>query len=587
MSLICGIFALDAGRSIPSAWRETLRRNLSRKGHGTVLEHEGPGLFLAKLNIGAFETPGWHVDGASIAAMGGDSLLPTRPADADRDADLEILRTASAEKLGRILRTSRGQFAFVSVSEPEHELVLATDRLGVRPIYVFTNGEFVVFSSALRLIEALPDTRLTADLQGTLEEAAFGFSIGDRTRYVEVKSLRGATILRAKGGSISSDTYWRWDTGACQTIIEDTAAGMQRLHATFADAVRIRLGKHKAVFAALSGGLDSRCVATELRTQNAEVHTLNVSWKGSQDEVFGKQYAAAIGAIHHPTVLPDEQVGGQVAILLYESLMANAHLLSHESAKHRIWGGDGGSVGIGHVYLSPPAVRLMREKSPESATLEFLRYNNVALARKAFRAEYGDYAATLPMRSMEAELKRLDCRDPARALFVFLLENDQRRHLTAQWELFDLYPHEFIEPFYDPEVLTAVCQLPLDFCLRHHMYHEWLRTFAEPAHTIPWQSYPGHEPCPVKVPDGLMSQFDVARGALTAVRRQQANQDARSAIRSLGVLRSYLSTPVLLGAYLAFKLRLSEPLYIFKQVGLLSKVVNRCEGRVQALNAHP
>jgi hypothetical protein len=587
MSLICGIFAHDAGRSIPSSWRDTFQRNLSRKGHGTLVEHEGPGVYLAKLNIGAFETPGWRVAGASIAAMGGDSLLPTRPVGAERDADLETLASAPADKLAALLRPSRGQFALVTVREPEHELVLATDRLGVRPIYVFSNGDFVVFSSVLRLIEALPDTRLTADLQGTLEEAAFGISIGDRTRYAEVKSLRGATILRAKRGSIRTDEYWRWDTGACQTIVQDTTEGMQRLHAAFADSVRIRLGKNKAVFAALSGGLDSRCVVTELRAQNAEVHTLNVSWKGSQDEVFGKQYADAIGAIHHPTVLPDEQVGGQVAILVYESLMANGHVLSHEPAKHRVWGGDGGSVGIGHVYLSPPVVRLMREQGPEAATREFLRYNTIALAQKAFRADYGNYAANLPLRTMTDELKRLDCRDPARALFVFLLENDQRRHLTAQWELFDLYPHEFVEPFYDPEVLTAACQLPLDFCLRHHMYHQWLRTFSEPAYTIPWQSYPGHEACPVKVPDGLMSQFGVARGALTAVRREQAKKDAQSAIRNLGMLRSYLSVPVLLGAYLAFQLRISEPLYIFKQVGLLSKVVNRCEGRVQALNAHP
>jgi asparagine synthase (glutamine-hydrolysing) len=262
--------------------------------------------------------------------------------------------------------------------------------------------------------------------------------------------------------------------------------------------------------------------------------------------------------------------------------MANGHVLSHEPAKRRIWGGDGGSVGIGHVYLSPPAVRLMREQGPEAAAREFLRYNTIALAQKAFRADYGNYVATLPLRTMTDELKRLDCRDPARALFVFLLENDQRRHLTAQWELFDLYSHEFVEPFYDPEVLTAACQLPLDFCLRHHMYHEWLRTFSEPAYTIPWQSYPGHESCPVQVPDGLMSQFGGAPPALTAARREQANQDARSAIRSLGMLRSYLNAPVLLAAYLAFQLRLSEPLYIFKQVGLLSKVVNRCEGRVNA-----
>jgi hypothetical protein len=576
------MFSLAADGHLPPDWRDALRQQLSRNGHGTIAEHDAPGVYLAKLDLGAFDTPAWQVGKDAVVAMCGDSLLPQRVPGGDRNADVDTLSSSTFDALPGLLRHSRGTFALAAIRTREPELVLATDRLGVRPIYVLKTGTLVVFAAALRIIESLPGVKLTADLQGTLEEAAFGISIGDRTRYADVKSLRGGTILRIRRDSQTAQEYWRWDTGACDVVTEDTRVGLENLHAAFAAAVRLRTGNHKSVFAALSGGLDSRCVVTELRAQGIDVHSLNVSWQSSQDEVYGRLYAEAVGTQHHQTTLPDSEVGAAVARLLYESLQKLAPLLGSGPGSKRLWGGDGGSVGIGHVYLTPQIVRLMRESGAQAAADAFLRHNRLALARRAFRSGYGSYVASLPLRSMMDELKRFECRDPGRALYVFLLENDQRRHLASHFERLDLFPYELVEPFYDPEVLTAACRLPLDYCLRHHMYYDWLRTFPAPAYTIPWQAYPTHEPCPIPVSDTLMSQFGQPRAALTAARRTEAKAEALAALQSASRLYSYLRVPVVIAAYVGFRLRIAEPLYVFKQVHVLSRVLNKCEGRVQA-----
>jgi hypothetical protein len=48
----------------------------------------------------------------------------------------------------------------------------------------------------------------------------------------------------------------------------------------------------------------------------------------------------------------------------------------------------------------------------------------------------------------------------------------------------------------------------------------------------------------------------------------------------VGHLYGYLRVPVIVAAYLTFRLRLAEPMYVFKQVSLLSRVLDKCNGRV-------
>ena len=197
MSLFCGIFALDAAAEIRPEWRTSLRRNLSRSGEGSITEHADRRLYLAKLDLGAFDAPGWRSDQSGATALSGDSLIAGREPSMSRAYDVERLHalTALPSDLAATLRSSRGSFCAAAYRARQGELVLATDKLGVRPIYWTSDGRNLAFAGALRLIENLPNLPLTVDLRGALEEACFGFPLADRTPYVQIRSLRGGGLL--------------------------------------------------------------------------------------------------------------------------------------------------------------------------------------------------------------------------------------------------------------------------------------------------------------------------------------------------------------------------------------------------------
>jgi asparagine synthase (glutamine-hydrolysing) len=587
MSLFCGIYALDAAAEIRPEWRAFLRQNLSRSGEGSLAEYADRRLYLAKLDLDAFDAPGWRSDQSGVTALSGDSLIAGREPSMSRAHDVERLHalTTLSSDFAATLRSSRGSFCAAAYRVREGELVLATDKLGVRPIYWTSDGRTLVFAGALRLIENLPNLPLTVDLRGALEEACFGFPLADRTPYVQIRSLRGGGLLSCGStgsGRARVDSYWRWDRDACSVVEQDIEPALHRLQETFARAVQLRAGNRKAAFASLSGGLDSRCVVTQLRSEDIEVHSVNVSWPGSADQVLGALYARVIGSIHHERALPEGETGRAVPALAWRTIADLGREMTDKGGiRRQLWGGDGGSVGVGHVYITAAAVRTMREDGPRAGARQFLEDNSIAMTKRLFRAQYASFVRDLPLESVTAELERLRCADSARALYVFLLENDQRRHLAAYFENLDRMPVEFIEPCYDAEVLSAICRLPLDFCLRHRMYNAWLRHFPPPIVQVPWQHYPGHEKCPLPLPAGTSTQWKADNRLLHRRQRRDALDGLRTVLRGRRSLKELLRMDMLAAVYLAMGLRATDAFYIGSQLNVLAGPFIRCNGRFE------
>jgi asparagine synthetase B (glutamine-hydrolysing) len=590
MSFFCGIFALDTAAEIRPEWRNFLRNNLSRSGQGSITEYADRRIYLAKLDLGAFDAPGWQSDQRGVTALSGDSLLEGREPSRNRGTDVErlhALRKPSSD-LAAILRGSRGSFCAALYRALDGELVLATDKVGVRPIYWMSDGRCLVFAGALRLIENLPNLPLTVDLRGTMEMACFGFPLADRTQYVQIHSMRGGEVLvcnPAGGGGVRTDPYWRWDRDACSTIEHDLEPALHRLYDTFSRAVQLRLGGRKAAFASLSGGLDSRCVVTQLRSTGIGVHSINVSWRGKADQVLGAMYAKAIGTIHHEVTLPGDETGQAVPALASRMIAELGREMTDMGGNPRqLWGGDGGSVGVGHVYMTPATVQTLRKQGMRAGAHGFLRDNSFALTSRPFRARFAALAGRLPLESVTAELERLDCADPGRALYVFLLENDQRRHVAPFYEILDHLRVEFVEPFYDAEVLSAACRLPLDYCLRHRMYNQWLRHFPPQIMQVPWQYYPGHEECPSPMPSDLSTQWN-DNGVLQKRRRRDALGALSAALENRSSLKEVLRPEILAAAYVAMGLRVSDAFWFGQQVDVLARPFIRCDGRFELSDA--
>ncbi len=504
MTLIAGIFSRN-GQPPNDSDCASLRKSISRNPADEVKTFGDGRSFFAKVDIGAFGELGSFTaaDGA-LSLLAGEPLLSN--GGTNRLHDLKIIHDQALTNNWSGLRQAEGTFCLVHYQPQTATLSLVADKLGIRPLYFWMDDKQVVFATALRILESLSFVPKKMDLRAVTEVVALGAPLADRTPYAGISLLKSAEIVQITNGDTSRSCYWRWDEIATSSDSEPDC--LARVYDLFQAATKRRNLNDQATAAYLSGGLDSRCVVAALRDADVRTHTVNFARPGTQDYYFGNDFAEKIGSIHQS--IPKER-GDSVPD--YSSLMARVLAGSNQdqwTAEHPrlVWSGEGGSVLLGHVHLNESIVELMRTGKIDRAIEAYVWREQIDVPLKLFRPQVLEYVRDVVVQGIRDELDELHAEDAGRNFYFFLMRNDQRRKLTSHFENIDLHRLEFHLPFFDGAFLASVIATPLDWCLRHKFYLKWLSHFPPPVAAVPWQAYPGHEPCPLPIPTELAYQWD-------------------------------------------------------------------------------
>ena len=290
MSAFWGVYVRHASPTLLDPWAQRLRAAAAEGAKEHLTELRTPHAIILKHDWGAFASRGeLALQSGAIAVVAGHPHVDSM-ACRSRSEQLGAIASELARDNAGYLAATRGSYTLAYVDALAPRLILATDSLGIRPVYYLDDGEKVVFSSTMSAFERLSELQLRADERGMTEKAALGFSLADRTRYDSVKCLPHGQARTFSSGPVVSHEYWNWSAsvvgGRSQAEIS------RHVFDSFVDAIRIRLTDEKRVMAFLSGGLDSRCVVGAVRGLGVEVNTVNFAPENSQDLIFGAQIAA-------------------------------------------------------------------------------------------------------------------------------------------------------------------------------------------------------------------------------------------------------------------------------------------------------
>jgi len=509
MTLVAGILSRN-NDPIPDSARASLRQAISRNPADEVSALSDRVSYFARVDCGTFGEPGFFKDSSgAMSFVAGEPLLVNQNVkfQSNRLSDLTAIHEQCLRNSSDILRAADGTFCIVHYNPQSRRLLLIADKLGIRPLYYWIGDDVIVFANALRILEELPLVPKQMNLRAVTEIVGLGFPLGDRTPYAGISLLRPAEILEITSTRVVSHRYWRWHE--VQTSDDSESELLETVFANFQFAVKRRIRSDRSTAAYLSGGLDSRCLVASLRQVEVQVHSFNFARPGTQDDNFGNDFAHRIGSIHQS--VPKDR-GDSVPD--YSSLMAKAwhqqdrRLESPAERPQLVWSGEGGSVLLGHVHLHEEIVKLMRAGKPDDAVDEYLRREQAHVPARLFKPQIVDALRDVIRQGIREELNELRTDDPARAFYLFLMQNDQRRKLAQHFENIDQHRLEFQLPFFDGAFLASVIATPIDLCLRHRFYVKWLSHFPAAVTAVAWQAYPGHEPCPIPAPSELFYQWD-------------------------------------------------------------------------------
>lgn len=503
MTIFCGAYSRDPQQALPDDLLNELRNNLSRTSSDQIIEYRSECAYSAYVDIGAFSgEAALHEGDGSYTIVAGEPLLTDGDTNIEwnRSRDLEVLHPAfEVDRADAALRRACGTFCGVHYNARTTEMILFADKMGVRPLYMWVGPQFVVFATALRILEAVKQVPKRFDVRGVTEIAALSYPLADRTPYAGISMLRAGDIVHLRSQGVRRLPYWRWDE---QTEQLDYEQATKRGYEAFINAIARRQRRPGIAAAFLSGGLDSRVIVGGLAALGNQVHTVNYAPDGSQDQVFAKLVADQLGLRHTQIETNAENVNQGYR---KDAVSAWIRTTFPNGKPPVLWSGDGGSVGLGHVYMTPQIVAEMERGTIPAAVALFTQGIPQRIIKRSCLGQVSDLTA----QGVEEELAAIRSPDPGRQFHLFLMFNDQRRHLAQHFEDIDVERIEFHLPFFDAAFLESVLRLPNEWLMGHQYYMDWMKHFPNGLDNIPWQAYPDHVPCTLPSPPGLKYQWDV------------------------------------------------------------------------------
>jgi asparagine synthase (glutamine-hydrolysing) len=203
----------------------------------------------------------------------------------------------------------RGMFAFAIWDKGTHQLFLARDRLGIKPLYYFFDGKRFIFGSEIKSILACNEVTREVNHPSLISYTAYGYVPDPETMFVGIHKLPPAHTLSCRDGQIRVWKYWEVDFNVGEVQPEEFY--VERMLEILSEAVKIRLMSEVPLGAFLSGGTDSSTVVAMMAEHMSEpVKTFTIGFKNLKynELPYARMVAEKYGTDHHEEIVnPDAE----------------------------------------------------------------------------------------------------------------------------------------------------------------------------------------------------------------------------------------------------------------------------------------
>jgi len=218
------------------------------------------------------------------------------------DSDTEVVLQAYLEYGENFLERLRGMFALALWDRRSRRLLLARDRLGIKPLYYSKQGGCLAFASEVQPLLRLPwiSRRMDPEALGLYFRT---YTVQDpHSIMADIQRVEPGGILTINTSGLHARRWWQLSAELRAPDMEQSAKDLTRL---LEETVSQHLAADVPVGVALSGGVDSSLVAV-LAARRPGLHSFSLVQPGSlHDEgPEAAAFAAAIGTMHHEVQLP-------------------------------------------------------------------------------------------------------------------------------------------------------------------------------------------------------------------------------------------------------------------------------------------
>jgi asparagine synthase (glutamine-hydrolysing) len=358
------------------------------------------------------------------------------------NSDTEVIVHLYEERGADLVRELQGMFAFALWDSSKETLLLARDRLGIKPLFIAQLPGGVLFGSEIKSLLTTGLVSQELDWHALDQFLAYTFIPAPRTIFRTIRKVPpGTTVSIGPKGEMSTRSYWVVPDP--EVVPRSQAEWVGRVEAGLLRAVESHLVSDVPVGAFLSGGIDSGLmVAMMAATTDRPVETFTVGFADAgssfmDERVYARMIAQRYRLNHHEiSVEPHVTDIIQDVVAAFDEPFADdsvipSYYVSQAAARFvkvaltglggdELFGGYRRHLGVrvGDAYgrvprwlregVVDPIIRRLPEPKTSSDLVDHLkRFSRASSASPAGR--YQDSLTTLPA----SERARLYSRDAA------------------------------------------------------------------------------------------------------------------------------------------------------------------------------
>lgn len=348
---ICGIY--NPGKDVDKELVISMANQLVHRGpdeYGYFFDR-GIGLGHRRLSIIDLETgrqPIFNEDGSICTICNGEIYnykelklkLQDRGHIFKTQSDTEIIVHAYEEHGDEFVKLLNGDFSIAIWDKKNEKILLARDRLGIRPLYIFQIKDCLLFSSEIKSFLRSSDFNVEINPVALKQYLTLRYVLGNETLFQGVERVPPATILVYQKGRKEIIKYWelKFETRRGKREKEFVDGFYSLLN----DSVRLRLMSDVPLGALLSGGVDSSSiVALMAKEMNRPVDTFCVGFGTDIDELDEARFISKyLMTNHHELIIKPDSYNFFPEIIwhmdepLGDAIILPTYLLAKETSRY-------------------------------------------------------------------------------------------------------------------------------------------------------------------------------------------------------------------------------------------------------------
>jgi asparagine synthase (glutamine-hydrolysing) len=199
----------------------------------------------------------------------------------------------------------RGMFAYALWDSSRRRLLLARDRLGIKPLYYAQCGARLVFASEIKALLAVPEVSRELDLEALHLYLTLQYVPGPATILKAVRKLPPGHLLVWQDGQVTLQRYWDvvLETGERRV---DAEAAAEEFRGLFEESIALHRISDVPLGILLSGGIDSAAVTGMLARVSGRVKTFTVGFDAEATDgelTEARALARHFGTDHHEIIM--------------------------------------------------------------------------------------------------------------------------------------------------------------------------------------------------------------------------------------------------------------------------------------------